>query len=909
MIGRLSTVALLAAIGGFPSAAAAQDPIEVGTESELRQAWEDPHAQAIELTDDIYLRDCRSGEPIRESQVPMTVDGKGHTLQQTCFEKRLLRQDGTGYLLIKDITLTRGGNDGPGAALTTRGELTMRHVRVEQNLSEEPGGGVFSMRRVTVYNSVFTGNLANDDGGAIYARRGGVQVYDSLINSNLVDGSGGAIGSTGDILVVRSRVLGNTTDGDGGALYADEDGDITVLDSTVNGSTADGPGGAIFTLEGDVTVVNSTIDGNRADDRGGAISGEADVTILNSTIARNAAVAHVGGGIWARGDAFITNSTVTDNYAEGQGGGVLAAGNLGLTYSTLTDNSASQAGDVGTGERLRAFGSVIGPPDTTSEAGHVQRTSRTCEVPALSLSSGYNFITDTSCFTAMNTKPTDIVGVADPELGPLSANPVIGASLAPEPGSPVLDEIPRGACEAVPFGRYLEGEQHLGQFGINPVAPVTADQRHVPRPQSGACDIGAVERGPGDGASSAGAGAGAPPLARGPAPAPQASSEPAPNASEGNATDKPGPRKGGLRAKLDRLARLLQPLTQAANRFRKWRKCISHVPVSELGDPNHRFGFAYHERDGTGPDPHPALTVDRGRGRSEYAFLRFASRRGCNSAAVVPGGTAEPARALAKTTRKSPGTRASEPGVRRAAAGGGPGKAGIGALERRLHRLERRADSVDRAAERFDEWESCLSWVPVTEYGDPDGWFGYRFRDRSGELSYRAALAIDISEWDDPDYQFLAFAGRDRPFKKRECESEPGEGVDRVAAMGIPARAVARASGEVSKATRAAGPSAKGGRSDLAQEMSSFQEDLEDLVEPIGEFKVFDQCMFSIGVSGYGSRGGDTGYVYRSGRLQPALAMDMRGFDRAQYDFMAFPGEEPPQIECNEDASGFETDE
>ena len=96
---------------------------------------------------------------------------------------------------------------------------------------------------------------------------------------------------------------------------------------------------------------------------------------------------------------------------------------------------------------------------------------------------------------------------------------------------------------------------------------------------------------------------------------------------------------------------------------------------------------------------------------------------------------------------------------------------------------------------------------------------------------------------------------------------------------------------------------------DLAQEISSFREDLEDLVEPIGEFEIFDQCMFTIAVSAYGGGGGDAGYVYRSGQTRPALAMDMRGFDRAQYDFMGFPGEEPPQIECNEDASGFETDE
>jgi hypothetical protein len=37
--------------------------------------------------------------------------------------------------------------------------------------------------------------------------------------------------------------------------------------------------------------------------------------------------------------------------------------------------------------------------------------------------------------------------------------------------------------------------------------------------------------------------------------------------------------------------------------------------------------------------------------------------------------------------------------------------------------------------------------------------------------------------------------------------------------------------------------------------------------------------------------------------------MDMRGFDPPQYDFMTFPGEEPPQIECNEDAGGQDTDE
>jgi predicted outer membrane repeat protein len=460
----------------------------VGTEARLRRAWANPLRTAIVLTRDIFLRSCLSGGPIRESQRPMTLDGRGHTIRQTCFEKRILRQDGTGFLIIKNITLTRGGNDGPGAAVTTRGEILVMDSQVIENLSEEPGGGVFSQRRATIVRSIFTGNLANDDGGAVYARRGGVEVYDSIMSGNLVDGSGGAIGSTGDILVVRSHVDGNTTDGDGGALYTDEDGDVTVIDSTVDGNTADGPGGAIFTLEGDVTIVNSTLNGNRADDRGGAISAEADVTVINSTIARNAAVAHVGGGIWARSDVYLVNSTISDNYAEGVGGGVLAAGTVGVVNSTVLDNVAPVAANIG-GARLDTFGSIIGPAKTDARGGHAQPTETNCRVGP-SVSHGFNLVSDGSCGAS---GPGDMIGLEDPLLGPLAANGGFGESRLPQPGSPVLDRIPASACGFVPFGYSLEGEQHLAKFRIDPLAPITADQRGISRPQAGACDIGALE--------------------------------------------------------------------------------------------------------------------------------------------------------------------------------------------------------------------------------------------------------------------------------------------------------------------------------------------------------------------------------------------------------------------------------
>ena len=44
-------------------------------------------------------------------------------------------------------------------------------------------------------------------------------------------------------------------------------------------------------------------------------------------------------------------------------------------------------------------------------------------------------------------------------------------------------------------------------------------------------------------------------------------------------------------------------------------------------------------------------------------------------------------------------------------------------------------------------------------------------------------------------------------------------------------------------------------------------------------------------------------------RRRPALALDIRGFGRPTYRFLAFPAEEPPSIECNEDAGEEDSDD
>ena len=844
-LAALVTVLTLAGAGPPAAEADAGEQAEAGrrgvaNEAELRRAWTDPRTRRIDLTADIFLRDCRTGDPIRESPYPLLLDGHGHTLRQTCFEKRVLRQDGTGYLELRRVTLTRGGSDGPGAAVTTRGELTLVDGVVSQNLSEEPGGGLFSMRRITVRRSRISGNLANDDGGGIYARRGGVQVYDSVVSNNLVDGSGGAVGSTGDILVVGSEVDGNTTDGDGGALYADEDGDVTVIGSLIDGSDADGPGGAIFTLEGDVAVFDSSLVGNRADDRGGAVAGEADVLLVNSTVARNLAVAHAGGGVWARDDLVLVNSTVTDNYAEGEGGGLLAAGHLTLLGSTVSGNIASVGGNLGSAGTLRAFGSIIGPTNVDATTGDTRPTRRNCRVYDAK-SAGYNFVSDRSCELH---HPTDILG-HDPLLRRLEDDPV-GFVLTPFDGSPVRGRIPSGSCvPALP--RPLSAGQLLAAH-VDWAEVLAHDTKGTPRDRGVPCDIGAVQSPPRPAepppADRVAAAARVPEQRPDPDPRTSSRSTPIARASEP---------AGSAGSQLAVLGRRLGRLDSLARRFDELLACTTELQVDQAGDVRHRWGFRYDERDGTGIDKRTALVRHRGGGHPDLRLLRLARSERCLSAAPDPNGTGE------------------------AASSASPG----------LATLERLAARVERRTERFDDWESCLTWLPVTESGDHDQNLGYvRQPGTPATRRHDPAIDIDTGEWDDPDYQLAAFVGRDRPFGRRECETEPGEGDFR-----LPAAVEAAAAQSAERAER----------------LERLAERVEDLGEPVEEITQFDECLYTVGAQ---SR---AGYVYQgrrgSRRRRSALSFDMRGHRPAQLDLMAFPGEEPPQIECNEDAAGQRTEE
>jgi hypothetical protein len=234
-----------------------------------------------------------------------------------------------------------------------------------------------------------------------------------------------------------------------------------------------------------------------------------------------------------------------------------------------------------------------------------------------------------------------------------------------------------------------------------------------------------------------------------------------------------------LRRELVRLGEQVELMEQSAENYEDWQTCLRYVPVNEQGERDRQSGYLYDERDGTGVGLMDGIAVDRRRrwGREDYLFIHFSRAAACRNESPQPGGTAEPAsvagagspttaRSSVRSRRRYRGRSRSRPSLERE----------LTRLERKEARLFARSQRLETISERFDEWESCVSWVPVTEMGDPDQKFGYLYGRKGASAGYRAALHIDRADWDDPDYMFLALVGGDRP--GRTCQDEPGEAPD-----------------------------------------------------------------------------------------------------------------------------------
>lgn len=353
-------VAGIAAGGALVGLAEPAAAVSVSTEAELRAAFATD--TSIDVEADITLTDCTGDGAVERTAAatdPVTVDGHGHTVQQTCADNVFL-QDGSGLFTAQNLTITGGQATGNG-------------------------GGIFAAGPLTLQNTTVSGNRANAAGGGI-ASQGLITLTSSTVDSNVSSGVGGGIS------------LGPASPG------------ATVTNSTVSNNV----GGGIATVPSAEQV---------------------SVTAVNSTIVGNT------------------------NGGSSLGSGIFSGGSTTLVYTTVARNVAGNFGNIDT-LRLESFGSVVAESNGTGNC------------LAATTSHGYNYSDDDLCGF---TEPTDRENAADPQLGPLAANGGPTRTLVPEPGSPLIDAIPIGSCQA------------------DGAAGITSDQRGVTRPQGPGCDIGAVE--------------------------------------------------------------------------------------------------------------------------------------------------------------------------------------------------------------------------------------------------------------------------------------------------------------------------------------------------------------------------------------------------------------------------------
>ena len=270
---------------------------------------------------------------------------------------------------------------------------------------------------------------------------------------------------------------------------------LTISDCAFTNNLADMIGGAIY-VSSNLTIARSTFTSNRSANGGALVPTGASNTITGCTFRSNAATQFYGGAVYAYGAArtAIDGCAFLSNSSANFGGAVTlgsVAGTMSITNSTFAGNSAPTNGSavvLNASSLTMAFCTVTG--STGSAALHILNGAWSIKASIIAgnargdlspfghyESGDYNILASVSgaSFSGMLG---DVVGEAvalDPVSGYGGPTPTVRLPA----GSLAVDAIPAADCASY-------------------AGPLAADQRGLPRPAGGRCDVGAFERQPGD---------------------------------------------------------------------------------------------------------------------------------------------------------------------------------------------------------------------------------------------------------------------------------------------------------------------------------------------------------------------------------------------------------------------------
>ncbi len=416
---------------------------------------------------------------------------------------RIFRTVANDTTSISGMTLTKGAGNN-GGAIQNNGIMTLTNMNFVANVTNSGGaiynggngttGGVLTIRSCTFTGNATTGTNANGDGGsAIESHSGLVNITDSLMTGGTTLGGGGGIRTNGEMNISNSTISNNTSGGAGnsdGGGGINASGKLTLTNCVISGNKAgEGTDGGGIRNEGALTLINTIVTNNMAaGDGGGIYDGATDANIPTFIVLTNSTVSHNvantgglttirGGGIYAETgtDVTITGSTIHDNKIEsGDGGGIWTDGLIKIDRSTISRNTARNFGGVrvphffydtvvtnstianNTATVANGGGGFGKEPcnlscrdisiGNTIISGNVNGDLRSGDpadvdphdVPIVSL--GYNLIHSMTPDTFYTASSTDLPLGTDPKFDVLRDNGGGTPTLAPQPGSPVIDK-------------------------------------------------------------------------------------------------------------------------------------------------------------------------------------------------------------------------------------------------------------------------------------------------------------------------------------------------------------------------------------------------------------------------------------------------------------------------------------
>lgn len=282
--------------------------------------------------------------------------------------------------------LVKGSSSKGGAILSLGGAINIVDSQFKRN-SANKGMAVYAQdSSVQIMGGSSFEDHETDGYGTVFTQRGHLNVSDSAFRNNHAGGWGGALVSLGGKLSVDKSEFSGNYGGTGGAIYIADSGELTVSDSDF-AENASYIGGAIATESADLRIKDSRFDDNEGAVAGGAVSSDnGDMTVSGSSFSQNAS--DLGGAIrFDDGKLMVYDSSFSHNAGDLGGALSIRQRSALISFSEFSHNSSSSGGAILLdGGSLSIDHSKLRQNSTSSVAGAIWAQSGSLTIGQSSIS-------------------------------------------------------------------------------------------------------------------------------------------------------------------------------------------------------------------------------------------------------------------------------------------------------------------------------------------------------------------------------------------------------------------------------------------------------------------------------------------------------------------------------------------